>query len=187
MQKSIISTTQKLEHELTKLALAPETIFAFKKNKPYSYKESLCARLLVMKLCRIPTGKADVFFRQSLSMYRFEKYYWSISHKGNVLAAAIDTKPVGIDIELNAAKDTHLLSFFSDDEWRVLGKRTWTHFYMAWTAKEACLKALSLPFFAIKEIRILKRRRQFLFLAYKGCFLTAKTTRKGRRIICVAA
>ncbi|MBR3971324.1 MAG: 4'-phosphopantetheinyl transferase superfamily protein [Ruminococcus sp.] len=75
--------------------------------------------------------------------------YFNISHSGTFIACAIDTKPLGIDIEvyreISAALTKHICT---DDETKFIFKTsdnindtdTLKRFFSVWTAKEAYLK-----------------------------------------------
>ncbi len=69
-------------------------------------------------------------------------HFWSVSHKRHWAAAVIADCAVGIDIEHLAPRPRELHdAIASDDEWRLLGERSWLAFFRLWTAKEAVLKA----------------------------------------------
>ncbi len=69
-------------------------------------------------------------------------HYWAISHKPAFAAAVISDGPVGIDIERITPRSEGLLDKLAhDDEWTLLGDRSWDAFFRVWTAKEATLKA----------------------------------------------
>lgn len=70
------------------------------------------------------------------------KHYWSISHKADFVVAVIAETPVGIDIERIAPRPRALHDALAgDEEWSVMGDRSWHSFFRLWTAKEAVLKA----------------------------------------------
>lgn len=69
-------------------------------------------------------------------------YYWSVAHKRRWAAAVISRQPVGIDIEEIVVRPRTLHDELAgDDEWQIVGDRSWHSFYRLWTAKEATLKA----------------------------------------------
>jgi len=69
-------------------------------------------------------------------------FYWSVSHKRHWAAAVISDRPVGIDIEHIAPRQRELHDALADDdEWSVIGNRSWHAFFRLWAAKEATLKA----------------------------------------------
>lgn len=69
-------------------------------------------------------------------------YHWSVSHKRHWATAVVADRPVGIDIEHLAPRQRMLHdALATDEEWAVLGGRSWEAFFRLWTAKEATLKA----------------------------------------------
>lgn len=92
-------------------------------------------------LCRAPTGgwqkNADNVPVPN------EGFYWSVSHKREWAAAVIADHPVGIDIEKIAPRRDELVldELAGDEEWAIIGDRSWDSFFRLWTAKEATLKA----------------------------------------------
>ena len=82
--------------------------------------------------------------------------YVSFSHSGNYGAAAIDTKPVGIDVEvLRDISESAARHFLNDDEIAVMERCTTAnrmlHF---WSAKEAVWKQRGGVVPTLKRIRI---------------------------------
>lgn len=78
-----------------------------------------------------------------------DKIQFSISHSGNYVACAVDSAPVGIDIEKIRTVDLPLikrvctddeLSFVLSNEDTFIDKNTCTRFLSVWCAKEAYLK-----------------------------------------------
>ena len=69
-------------------------------------------------------------------------HHWSVSHKPRWAAAVIANGPVGIDIEHVKPRRANLFDQVADEnEWSVVGGRSWPAFFRVWTAKEAVLKA----------------------------------------------
>ena len=69
-------------------------------------------------------------------------FHWSITHKRAYAAGVVSTAPVGIDIEHFEPRDRELYdSLAGEEEWAILGERSWSSFFHLWTAKEAVLKA----------------------------------------------
>jgi len=69
-------------------------------------------------------------------------YHWSVSHKRRWAAAVIADHPVGIDIEhIHPRRGDLFRAVGEDDEWVLLGDRSWHSFFRLFTAKEATLKA----------------------------------------------
>jgi len=101
--------------------------------------------------------------------------HWSIAHKGNLIAAALGTHPVGIDIELRVERDENLFSFISEEEWNMLGERTWDVFYMLWTAKEALIKKKHLALDALPSITLVSKNGTTLLLQYHHCHVPIRS------------
>jgi len=71
-----------------------------------------------------------------------QAWHWSLSHKRRLAAAAIARCPIGIDVEEIVPRREDLFNEIgTEEEWRLMGERTWPAFYRLWTAKEATLKA----------------------------------------------
>lgn len=69
-------------------------------------------------------------------------FHWSVSHKRQWAAAVIAERPVGIDIENIVPRGQSLHdSLGSENEWKIMGDRSWLTYFRLWTAKEATLKA----------------------------------------------
>ena len=71
-----------------------------------------------------------------------EGFHWSVTHKREYAAAVVSDAPVGIDIERIEPRKRELHdSLAGEDEWAIMGDRSWSSFFRLWTAKEAILKA----------------------------------------------
>lgn len=82
-------------------------------------------------------------------------WHWSVSHKRRWAGAVIDRGRIGIDIESIIPRTTELFDEIATrGEWERIGGRTWDHFFLAWTAKEATLKANGLGIGAIRECTV---------------------------------
>ena len=69
--------------------------------------------------------------------------HFSLSHTGNAVLCALDSRPVGADIEMIRKSDfSHLLSVFSDPEQALIlrSDRPEQCFMRLWTRKESYLK-----------------------------------------------
>jgi len=159
-----------------------------KKIKKRTYEESLYGRLLVARIARIPKKDIELFLIESLTSFYSKKYnfYWSLSHKKQWICATIDTKPIGIDIECLEKKNKRLFKTFTDQEWNILGKKTWRVFYTGWTAKEATLKIFSLPLERIHDVMIIARRKNSITLSYKKHISSVHITVRQHIIVAVA-
>ena len=73
--------------------------------------------------------------------------YFNVSHSGNIVVAAVDDTPIGIDIERMREWDMDVARLIcAPREWDMLtctdGDRArQERFFTIWTAKESCLKA----------------------------------------------
>ena len=84
-------------------------------------------------------------------------YHWSITHKRRWAAAVIADHPVGIDIEYVAVRRHDLCDAVGgEDEWRLLGDRSWHSFFRLFTAKEATLKANGVGIGYLSACRVAK-------------------------------
>jgi 4'-phosphopantetheinyl transferase len=84
----------------------------------------------------------------------FNNTYWSLSHKSRFVTAVVGPSPVGIDIEEVRPRNEELYGYVAGaDEW-ALADRSWTTFFLYWTAKEAVLKAVGVGIAHLKKARI---------------------------------
>ncbi|MFH1110235.1 MAG: 4'-phosphopantetheinyl transferase superfamily protein [Planctomycetota bacterium] len=84
-------------------------------------------------------------------------YHWSIAHKRRWAAAVIADHPVGIDIEhVTPRRHTLFDAVGGEDEWRLLGDRSWHSFFRLFTAKEATLKANGVGIGYLSACRVVK-------------------------------
>jgi len=84
-------------------------------------------------------------------------YHWSIAHKRRWAAAVIADHPVGIDIEHVTPRRHNLFDAVGgEDEWRLLGDRSWHSFFRLFTAKEATLKANGVGIGYLSACRVVK-------------------------------
>jgi phosphopantetheinyl transferase len=83
------------------------------------------------------------------------EFYWSISHTRGLAAAVIAKTPVGIDVERIRERRGDLFDEVGvEEEWKLLGGKTWSAFFMLWTAKESVVKANSLGIGQLDECRL---------------------------------
>jgi len=82
-------------------------------------------------------------------------FYWSISHKRRLAAGIVSREPIGIDVEHVVPRREGLFEMVgSEEEWSLLGGRTWENFYRLFTAKEATLKANGKGIGYLRETRL---------------------------------
>lgn len=105
--------------------------YNLKKDKPWTYRESLVARYII---------------KQNNNTYT------SISHKKGLVFIWTSNKKIWIDIEILKERDKHLLSKFKREEFDLLGWKSWINFYILWTAKESIIKYLNLKLDDITDI-----------------------------------
>ena len=112
-------------------------------------RRSLCADHLARQMLSEATGIA----RDALRLLRDNKgkpyfegnaLYFNLSHAGDFAACAVDSAPVGIDIEVPRAVRPELCRKVCCSEEMAFvhpeGKFSSAHFLQLWTAKEAYLK-----------------------------------------------
>ena len=186
MHYSVIVTTP--HTQLPFDHISQHTLALFTEHKPHSLRESLMGRLLVTTLLHIPSEHVDRFLKKSLQGYydNENNSYWSISHKHGRIAAAVDGRPLGIDIEKIQPKDPLLFNIFDQKEWEILEQKKWPQFYRGWTAKEATLKTLSLGLDQHANVHIVKNSDNMLLLAYEKQHITANIFKEDDFIIAVA-
>ncbi len=117
----------------------------------------LCARLLLRMLLleRAHLSEKELLFLRD----RYAKPYlparpdlcFNLSHTDNAAAAALFSKPVGVDVQsIRPISDALLARFFSEEEQKYCSSRDARQRIAVWTKKEAYSKmigrGLSLPF-----------------------------------------
>ena len=136
-----------------------------KKEKPWTYNESLVARYLLEKKYQ----RAKALCWQAIN-------YSSISHKKNLVFIWTKNSKIWLDIELLKIRDKNLLNKFREEEYHILWWKktqrtkehcwknmqrakalcwqavTFKNFYVLWTAKESIIKYESLLLDNIEEI-----------------------------------
>ena len=107
-----------------------------KKEKPWTYKESLVARYLIAQN---------------------KKTFSSISHKKDLVFIWTSDNKIGVDIEILKERDINLLDSF-DEEYNMLWWKNWHNFYILWTAKESIIKYNLWRLDDISEIKLIKTK-----------------------------
>lgn len=88
------------------------------------------------------------YFINEVILPGYEQVYFSLSHSGDYVAAVIDDKPVGIDIEEIKVKENNKLieeRYFSPGERELIEENpngSEEGFFKLWTLKEAFLKSV---------------------------------------------
>ena len=115
------------------------------------------------------------------------KIYWSVSHKNQLVAIAVDRKPVGIDIEVIVQRSPSLFDLVCGSEWEVLGAKSWLNFYTLWTAKEALIKKLNLNLDFFQQIKLVQRKNKKLKLEFESVVHSVQSFPKKNYIYSVCA
>lgn len=118
------------------------------------------------------------YFLDEVKLPGADKVYFSLSHSGDYVAVALDTYPIGIDIEeIKPHKENIEQKFFTEHERNLIdtdedGKEA--GFFKIWTLKEAFLKAVGEGLrFGIEEVNvevvnIAERRYKFNISGFYG-------------------
>lgn len=94
-------------------------------------------------------------------------FYWSISHKRRLAAGVVSREPVGIDVEEVIPRRDGLFDLVGvDEEWALLGGRTWDNFFRLFTAKEATLKTEGLGIAYLLQARLIHAAADSLSLRF---------------------
>ncbi|MFZ2631797.1 MAG: 4'-phosphopantetheinyl transferase superfamily protein [Desulfosalsimonadaceae bacterium] len=82
-------------------------------------------------------------------------FFWSLSHKPEIVAGVVAGQPVGIDIEMVRPAPPGLMKRITDAEERRLAEPvTDLVFFRFWTAKEAVLKAVGVGLRGLSHCKI---------------------------------
>jgi 4'-phosphopantetheinyl transferase len=85
-------------------------------------------------------------------------WYWSLTHKPEVVAGIVAQAPVGIDVEKIRPVHANLhLKICDLTEWDLCAEPPLIRFFRYWTAKEAVLKALGLGLQGLSSCHIQTR------------------------------
>jgi phosphopantetheine--protein transferase-like protein len=89
----------------------------------------------------------------------FGEYHWSVSHKPKYVAAVIGRGRIGIDVEEIEPRKENIFGYVaSDEEWSLLGGKSWDSLYRCWTAKEAVVKSTGTGLAGLKSCRVVDVR-----------------------------
>lgn len=124
-----------------------------KKQKPWTYVESLVARYLIEKNNQ----------RAKTLCWQIELYL-SISHKKDLVFIWTSKNNIWVDIEILKERDINLLDKFREEEYSLLWWKNWKNFYILWTAKESIIKYLNLLLDNIEDIILIRSitNKQFI-------------------------
>jgi len=109
------------------------------------------AEVLIKYIVMVKVGDVDSVFDKNEFGKPFLKdrldFHFNISHSGKWVICAIDSTPIGIDIEEVLPIDLSIAAvFFTDEEYQEILDRTGDerlfYFYELWTLKESYLKAV---------------------------------------------
>ena len=131
-------------------------------------------RTVISKELNIPFKEISIMTDNYGKPYLLNKkdFYFNISHSGQWVVCALDTEPVGIDVELMLPVDFGIAEqFFSTDEQKRLfsrgDKEKLPFFYELWTVKESFIKTvgkgLSIP---LNSFSVNFEERKIDFLEY---------------------
>ena len=85
----------------------------------------------------------------------FGEYHWSVSHKPRYVAAVVGPGRMGIDIEEIEPRKREIFGYVaSEEEWELLGGKSWDSLYRCWTAKEAVVKSTGIGLAGLKSCRV---------------------------------
>ncbi len=136
-------------------------------KKEHTRRQSLAGEFLVKKLLRESFKlKNPVISRNEIGQPYVEgsDVYISISHSGNLVAAAADRKPIGIDAEQIKPRNLRLIERVCTPEEKeyILSGDKLKRFYEIWTGKEAYFKKQGTGITDLKSVNIPELNR-FIF------------------------
>ena len=99
----------------------------------------------------------------------FGEYHWSVSHKPKYVAAVVGPGRVGIDIEEIEPRKREIFGYVaSEEEWKLLGGKSWDSLYRGWTAKEAVVKSTGIGLAGLKSCRVDDVQDDGISLSFEG-------------------
>ncbi len=106
-------------------------------------------------------------FSFSEKVYSYEDLYFSTSHSGDLLAIAIDSKKIAVDVEYAHKRDDSLIqSIYIPNS--TLTQRE--NFYLQWCAKECLVKFLNLSSTDMQDMMIASLVSNHYFIANERTF-----------------
>ncbi len=149
-----------------------------KQKNPQKRDVMLCARALVMYALFRETGikftKDDFRKTDKGKPYVLGDIHFNVSHSENVIVCAVDSYPLGIDIEKITYRELVAKRFFTQSEQRLLNKHKEKEFTKIWTKKEALAKLTGESIFSkTKECgcktKTFRYKDFYITVAYRGC------------------
>ena len=117
----------------------------------------------------------------------FGQYHWSLSHKPKFVAAVVGRGRMGIDVEEIEPRNKEIFGYVAnDEEWRLLGGKSWDSLCSCWTAKEAVLKSTGIGLGGLKSCRVLDvSNAASITLSYQGRLYVVAQLRHDGHIVSV--
>ena len=135
-------------------------------KKDADRKRSLLGEILVKKLLIEEGIKAEILSEDNGKPYLSDSsFFVSISHSGEMAAAVISEKPVGIDIEKTRQIDLRILDRVCTEreaDYVKCDKDSEIRFFEVWTAKEAYFKKQGTGITNFKSVEIFDLKREFI-------------------------
>lgn len=135
-------------------------------KKDADRKRSLLGEMLVKKLLMEEGIEAHILSEDNGKPYLSDSsFFVSISHSGEMAAAVISEKPVGIDIEKTRQIDLRILDRVCTEreaDYVKCDKDSEIRFFEVWTAKEAYFKKQGTGITNFKSVEIFDLKREFI-------------------------
>lgn len=112
--------------------------------------ESIVARYEILK-------ETDKLIEKDINnIPLFNDFYWSISHKKNIVFVWTSDKQIWIDIEILKERSKEIYNVHNNEEYKLLWGKNIENFYKLWTIKESIIKLNLSSIDYSKEINIEK-------------------------------
>lgn len=116
--------------------------YKFDKDKILSLFSHLLSKSEIATALNIPFSDVEFMYNEYGKPYiSQENFHFSVSHSGNLVAFAIHSSPVGIDVQKTEDKLSCAMKFFTENEQKYIGDCP-EKFFEVWTKKEAYVKML---------------------------------------------
>ncbi len=116
----------------------------------------------------------------------FGEYHWSVSHKPKYVAAVVGPGRMGIDIEEIEPRKREIFGYVaSEEEWELLGGKSWDSLYRCWTAKEAVVKSTGIGLAGLKSCRVDDVQDNGVSISFEGRLYEVAQLRHDGHIIAV--